>query len=100
MTSFHESFISPEPVKDTDNIQEMIDFANSNESWSSCNRQLNEDVVDVHRKVSSPCLRQEAGLTNMTLVNTYQDDTISNGAEISNGLRGFEDWNGGMHSVV
>jgi hypothetical protein len=22
-------------------------------------------------KVSSPCLRQEAGLTNMTLVNTY-----------------------------
>jgi hypothetical protein len=51
---------------------------------------MNEDVIDVHRKVSSPCLRQEAGLTNMTLVNTYQDDTISNGAEI-NGLRGFED---------
>jgi hypothetical protein len=32
MTSFHESFISPGPVKDTDNIREMIDFANSNES--------------------------------------------------------------------
>jgi hypothetical protein len=55
--------LSPEPVKDTDNMQEMIDFANSNERRR---RQLNEDVIDVHRKVPSQCLRQEAGLTNMT----------------------------------
>jgi hypothetical protein len=36
-----------------------------------------------------------SGAYKYDLVNTYQDDTISNGAEISNGLRGFEDWNGG-----
>jgi hypothetical protein len=90
--SFHESFVVPEPVKDTDNMQEMIDFANSNESWSACNRQLNEDVVGVHRKTPSQCVRQEAGLTNLAVTNTYVDDTISNGAEISSGLRGYENW--------
>jgi hypothetical protein len=60
--SFHESFVVPEPVKDTDNMQEMIDFANSNESWSACNRQLNEDVEFTGRLPQ--CVRQEAGLTN------------------------------------
>jgi hypothetical protein len=65
----------------------MIDFANSNELWSACNRQLNEDVVGVHRKTPSQCVRQ-AGLTNLAVTNTYVDDTISNGAEISSGLRG------------
>jgi hypothetical protein len=46
-------------------------------------------------KTSSMCEKfhhhvfvKKRGLQNMTL-NTYQDDTISNGAEISNGL-GFE----------
>jgi hypothetical protein len=87
MTSFHESFISPEPVKDTDNMQEMIDLpivTNRGRRAMSGEKTSSMYTEKFHHMPSS-----RSGTTNMTLVNTYQDDTISNGAEISD-VRGFE----------
>lgn len=94
MTQFTNSFVLPKTEPQKDPMQEMIEFANSNESWSACNIELNEDIVTASRKQPSPCFRQEAVMTNRTLVNAYEDDAISNGAEIADGLRGFEDWTG------
>ena len=94
VTQFANSFVVPATRPRKDPLQEMIEFANSNESWSACNIELNEDIVSASRKQPSPCFRQEAVMTNRTLVNAYEDDAVSNGAEIADGLRGFEDWVG------
>jgi hypothetical protein len=98
--AFVESFVSPgyaaaEPTPTAgDGLQEMIEFASSNESWSACQLALDEGGAGPAPKSVSPCVRPESAFTNRALVNTYDDETVSNGAEIAQGLRGFEDWAG------
>jgi hypothetical protein len=99
METFADSFIRQPPVGPSDSgsatgeadMREMIEFANSNESWAACRMDLYEGAASSTME-RSPCLRQEAALTHMTLVNSYEDEAVSNGAEIAAGLRGFEDW--------
>jgi hypothetical protein len=78
-------------------IDEMFEFANSNESWSACDTNLYSTAVADSVKFRTQCVDQEARQTNAALINTYADESIANGAEIEQGLRGFEnDW-GGLH---
>jgi hypothetical protein len=81
--TFTDSFVKPDPKS------EMLDFANNSESWTACSVKL-APQLEAPMMVSTPCQRAESKYTDRTVVNTYENEMVSNGGDLGGGLRGYE----------